>query len=875
MKRSGSLLLIIFILVCGSAVAQSTAITFQGKLTDATMAQPTAFTYQGKLTDGGVPANGTYDFQFTLYDAGNMSLGSAAGSLTVASGIFSASIDGASALFTSSNPARFLEIAVRLSGGGSYTTLAPRQEITSSPYSIKSLTAASSESLSVSCVSCVADSQISSISSGKITGVLGTSQGGTGASAQNFVDLTSTQSNIGGDKTFTGTVSGSVVNAATQYNIGGSRILGSFGTGNLFGGVTAGQSISTGTQNTFFGTGAGSATTGGGLNAFFGQRAGFANLGSLNAFFGQAAGLATTAASNNAFIGGGAGQFNTTGFQNSFFGSNTGSQNTTGSRNTTVGFSSNVGSPDLTYATAIGADATVFANNTIALGRNSGQDTVQIPGNLNVAGTFTGNINGSGITNLNAANITSGTLDNARLGIIPVANGGTGIGPGSPVANTFLRSDGAGWQASGILAEDVPSGSANYIQSNPAAQQAGTSLNIGGNATVGGLITADRLSVSGPASSGGIAANIITAQTQFNIGPGRVFSVGDDLTGVFVGRGAGGVSPGNLNTFVGRSAGLVTTANANGNSFFGYEAGRQNQTGGLNAFFGHQAGFNNVSGGRNAILGIGAGFNNNADNNTFVGSDAGAANSIGSNNTMIGNTANPTANNLTNATAIGANASVSQSNSVVLGSNANVGIGTSAPEQKLHVAGTEILSTGSGAGFKFRNRGSVSSTDDWVWYSDSNVARFFRPGIGDMLTFTTGGVMALNNLGAAGATTLCRNASNQISTCSSSARYKSNINPFSSGLSVIKQLRPVSFTWKVGGMHDMGLVAEDVAAVEPLLTTTNANGAIEGVKYDRVAVVLINAVQEQQRQIEQQRKQIESLTKIVCAMNSKADICQQ
>jgi hypothetical protein len=63
-----------------------------------------------------------------------------------------------------------------------------------------------------------------------------------------------------------------------------------------------------------------------------------------------------------------------------------------------------------------------------------------------------------------------------------------------------------------------------------------------------------------------------------------------------------------------------------------------------------------------------------------------------------------------------------------------VGIGTAAPEQVLHVHGpTEILSTGTGSGFKFRNRGSATSADDWVWYSDGNIARFWRAGIGDLL----------------------------------------------------------------------------------------------------------------------------------------------
>jgi hypothetical protein len=70
----------------------------------------------------------------------------------------------------------------------------------------------------------------------------------------------------------------------------------------------------------------------------------------------------------------------------------------------------------------------------------------------------------------------------------------------------------------------------------------------------------------------------------------------------------------------------------------------------------------------------------------------------------------------------------------------NVGIGTPAAEQTLHVNGAnEILSTGSGAGFRFRNRGSTSSADDWVWYSDGNLAHFWRSTVGDLLTITKEG----------------------------------------------------------------------------------------------------------------------------------------
>ena len=150
-------------------------------------------------------------------------------------------------------------------------------------------------------------------------------------------------------------------------------------------------------------------------------------------------------------------------------------------------------------------------------------------------------------------------------------------------------------------------------------------------------------------------------------------------------------------------------------------------------FFGRNAGF----------------FNTVGSSNVFLGSFAGRDNVFGDNNVFVGYQAIPLSNSLTNATAIGARAVVSQSHSLVLGSIANVngaigdtkvGIGTSAPQQVLHANGTtEILSTGSGAGFKFRDRGSTSSADDWVWYSNGNIARFFRSGPGDLLAVKTNG----------------------------------------------------------------------------------------------------------------------------------------
>ncbi len=83
-------------------------------------------------------------------------------------------------------------------------------------------------------------------------------------------------------------------------------------------------------------------------------------------------------------------------------------------------------------------------------------------------------------------------------------------------------------------------------------------------------------------------------------------------------------------------------------------------------------------------------------------------------------------------------------------------------------------------------------------------------------------------------------------------------------------------------MHDLGLGAEDVEKIEPLLVTYNKRGEVEGVKYDRLGVVLLNAVNEQQTQIEQQQQQlqqqqlvIDGLRKLVCSQNPQAEVCKE
>ena len=184
------------------------------------------------------------------------------------------------------------------------------------------------------------------------------------------------------------------------------------------------------------------------------------------------------------------------------------------------------------------------------------------------------------------------------------------------------------------------------------------------------------------------------------------------INNTFLGTAAGLNSTGSANTFVGFSAGRANTTgqfntflgvqaginNTTGNANFimGTNAGANNTTGSANFFLGDNAGANNSSGGYNVYLGANAGNGTgvNGDNNVSIGFESGRTNQNGVNNTFIGFRADAGAAGLNNATAIGNNAKVTQSNAVVLGNGANVGIGNTAPSARLHITSGQTGQSG-------------------------------------------------------------------------------------------------------------------------------------------------------------------------------------
>lgn len=287
----------------------------------------------------------------------------------------------------------------------------------------------------------------------------------------------------------------------------------------------------------------------------------------------------------------------------------------------------------------------------------------------------------------------------------------------------------------------------------------------------------------------------------------------------------------NFNLFVGVNTGMSMTT-AQSNTIVGHNSGIFTTSGNSNSFFGNNAGFRNINGSENAFFGQQAGLENTSgQENAFFGTFSGRNTLTGRGNTFIGTSAGFNHISGFKNTAIGAYANVGANNqfTTIIGAEAT---NTEDNSIQLGRLGADIVKIGR-----------LASGDG----SNSN---------------------------------LCLNANNAISLCSSSIRYKSNIFNFKLGLDVIKQLRPIFFNWKASDELDFGLVAEEVAEIEPLLVHKNKDGKVEGVKYDRIGVLLINVVQDQQLQIENQSKtikrherKIEMLTDFICSQNKSAKFC--
>jgi hypothetical protein len=105
---------------------------------------------------------------------------------------------------------------------------------------------------------------------------------------------------------------------------------------------------------------------------------------------------------------------------------------------------------------------------------------------------------------------------------------------------------------------------------------------------------------------------------------------------------------------------------------------------------------------------------------------------------------------------------------------------------------------------------------------------------------------------------------------SSDARFKSNINPIEKPLQKVQQLRGVTFDWKTKEFPErafsdnraLGFIAQEVEQVLPEVVQTEKTAeGYKAVQYDKVVALLVEAIKEQQKQIEALQKEIKKIKK--------------
>lgn len=347
--------------------------------------------------------------------------------------------------------------------------------------------------------------------------------------------------------------------------------------------------------------------------------------------------------------------------------------------------------------------------------------------------------------------------------------------------------------------------------------------------------------------------------------------LGDNNTAL--GRSAlGSIRDGADNTGIGYNALAFGTSAASRNTAVGKESLFRTTSDG-NVGVGWRTLYNNTSGGGNTAVGGQALLNNTGDGNTALGDGSMLSNTTGDFNTVIGFGANVGFNNLINATAIGYNTLVSRSNSLILGNNVNVGMGTSNPLQKLHIIGNRMrLATVGDAGKYIELRTDGNDVD----ISSTGARLFFNANNSDIVMQQSGDNTAIGNdtspdyklevVGSAG-----KPGGGSWSN-SSDRRLKKDIEDYEDGLKEVLKIRPVWYRYN--GMYGLptkeryvGVIAQEIQkivsyTVTPYMETNDETGEqAEYLSYNGTAVtyMLVNAVQEQQAIIEEKEQKIKDL----------------
>src|SRR5213592_3754023 len=119
------------------------------------------------------------------------------------------------------------------------------------------------------------------------------------------------------------------------------------------------------------------------------------------------------------------------------------------------------------------------------------------------------------------------------------------------------------------------------------------------------------------------------------------------------------------------------------------------------------------------------------------------------------------------------------------------------------------------------------------------------------------------------------NAAGQLGVGVSSERFKEEIKPMDKASETIFALKPVSFRYKKDidseRTPQFGLIAEDVAKVNPDLVVRDADGKVYTVRYEAVNAMLLNEFLKEHRKVEKLEDELASLTATVQEQEAKIE----
>jgi Chaperone of endosialidase len=299
----------------------------------------------------------------------------------------------------------------------------------------------------------------------------------------------------------------------------------------------------------------------------------------------------------------------------------------------------------------------------------------------------------------------------------------------------------------------------------------------------------------------------------------------------------------NKNTAEGQDA-LFSLTNGTSNTANGFSALKANTNGDRNTANGALALFTNVTGSENTATGYAALFFNRGSWNTANGVGALHSNATGTNNTANGQRA--LSDNLSGSknTANGSGA---------LGNNTMGDNNTADGFQALgaNTTGSFNIALGNAAG------SGVSTADDVICIRAVGADISHSCYIGNIF-----------NQSSLSGLPVFVNSDGKLGTIISSRRFKQDIKPMDKASEAILALQPVTFRYKKDfdptGIAQFGLVAEDVAKVNPDLVVRDKEGKPYSVRYDQVNAMLLN-------EFLKEHHQVQDLKAIVAEQQSRID----